>query len=226
MNESGEVVYLVDDDTGVREAIAHFLYALGMRVVSFGSAVDYIQYKRTDSAACVILDLHLPGISGLELQRKLAEGMSPPIIFISGSGDVPTTVQAMKAGALEFLTKPVDPDALATAVNLGFAQDRLNRAQRADSNELRSRFFLLSPREREVLPLIARGLQNKQAAAILGISEVTLQIHRSHIMKKMAAESFADLVRMAGRLENSATPGQLASTCAPSPDHRPVVATR
>jgi FixJ family two-component response regulator len=198
-----ERVYLIDDDPSVREALEAFLLAHGMEVISFGSAADYLDYRRVDSAACLILDLQLPGISGLDLQRRLANDSSPPIIFISGHGDIPSTVQAMRAGAIEFLTKPVDPETLLPAVRLAFAQDLLKREQRADIVKLRSRLALLSRREREVLPLVVKGLLNKQSAAALGITEVTLQIHRSQIMKKMAATSFADLVRMATKLDIS-----------------------
>jgi FixJ family two-component response regulator len=171
-----------------------------MSVVTFSSAQDYIECKRDDTAACLILDLQLPGISGLELQKRLVNELSPPIIFISGRGDIPSTVQAMKGGAIEFLTKPVDPDVLLPAVRTAFAKDRIKREQRAELVELQKRFSQLSRREREVLPLVVKGLLNKQSAAALGITEVTLQIHRSQIMKKTAADSFADLVRMAERL--------------------------
>jgi FixJ family two-component response regulator len=195
-----EVAYLIDDDTGVREAIVEFLHASRIDVVSFASAAAYLEYERADSAACLILDLQLPDINGLELQRRLGDEWGPPIIFITGRGDIPSTVQAMKAGAIEFLTKPVDPDILLPVIAAAFAKDRSNRARRADMATLQKRLSQLSPREREVLPLVVKGLLNKQSAAALGITEVTLQIHRSHIMKKMAADSFADLVRMAGKL--------------------------
>ena len=144
--------------------------------------------------------MHLPDVDGLELQRRLAEKSHPPIIFISGKCDIPSTVQAMKAGAIEFLTKPVDPLALLSAVGTAFAQDRRLRQKKAELVKLQQRLRLLTPRERDVFPLIVGGLLNKQAAAMLGISEVTLQIHRSQVMRKMKAESFADLVRMAIKL--------------------------
>ena len=195
-----EVAYLVDDDSGVREGLAEFLSASGISVVTFASAADCLLHKRADSAACLILDLQLPDISGLELQKRLVDEACPPIIFISGRGDVPSTVQAMKAGAIEFLTKPIDPEILLRTIVAAFARDKLNREKRADIDALRKRYSQLSPREREVLPLVVKGLLNKQSAAALGITEVTLQIHRSHIMKKMSADSFADLVRMAERL--------------------------
>jgi FixJ family two-component response regulator len=185
---------------GIREALEGLLYSHEMSVVTFSSAHDYIQYKRDDTAACLILDLQLPDISGLELQKRLVNELSPPIIFITGRGDIPSTVQAMKGGAIEFLTKPVDPDALLPAIRAAFAKDRIKRDQSAELVELQKRFAQLSPREKEVLPLVVKGLLNKQSAAALGITEVTLQIHRSQIMKKTAADSFADLVRMASRL--------------------------
>jgi FixJ family two-component response regulator len=195
-----ERVYIVDDDAKIREALEGLLFSHKMSVVTFSSAHDYIECKRDDTAACLILDLQLPGISGLELQKRLVNELSPPIIFISGRGDIPSTVQAMKGGAIEFLTKPVDPELLLPAVRAAFAKDRIKRQQHAELVELEKRFAQLSRREREVLPLVVKGLLNKQSAAALGITEVTLQIHRSQIMKKTAADSFADLVRMAERL--------------------------
>lgn len=201
-----DTVYLVDDEASIREAIHGFLGVHGLAVVAFGSALDYLAYKRTDSAACLILDLQMPHLSGLDLQKRLVDEESPPIIFITGRGDIPSTVQAMKAGAMEFLTKPVDPETLLPAVRSAFAQDRLNREQRAEIAGLQKRFAQLSRREREVLPLVVKGLLNKQSAAALGITEVTLQIHRSQIMKKTEARSFADLVRMASRLGISLDP--------------------
>jgi FixJ family two-component response regulator len=201
-----EMVYLVDDDAQVREALEPFLRSFGIEVMAFASAADYLEHRRADSAACLILDLQLPGIGGLELQRRLAENLSPPIIFITGRGDITSTVKAMKGGAIEFLTKPLDPEALIPLVKSAFARDRENRERRADLEKLQTRFAQLSPREREVLPLVVKGLLNKQSAAALGITEVTLQIHRSQIMKKMAADSFADLVRMAGKIGIPLTP--------------------
>jgi len=195
-----EVAYVVDDDARVREALIEFLSSTGMNVVGFASAAGYLEHQKKDSAACLILDLQLPDINGLELQRRLADVWGPPIVFISGRGDIPSTVQAMKAGAIEFLTKPVDPNELKATVNAAFARDRFNREKRAQIHVLETRLSQLSPRERQVLPLVVKGLLNKQSAAALGITEVTLQIHRSHIMKKMLADSFADLVRMAERL--------------------------
>lgn len=197
-----EVVYIVDDDLGVRESIAGFMRSSEINVISFASAAEYLGYKRSDTAACLILDLQLPSGTGLDLQRKLDEESAPPIIFISGRGDIASTVQAMKAGAIEFLTKPIDPAHLIPMITSAFIRDRENRASRAEISGLRAKWGQLSPREREVLPLVVKGLLNKQSAATLGITEVTLQIHRSNIMKKMAAHSFADLVRMATKLDS------------------------
>jgi FixJ family two-component response regulator len=200
MKPAGDVVYLVDDDTRVREGLENLFDSVDIAVLTFSSAADYLQHLRVDDAACLILDLQMPGIGGLELQSRLAQEGSPPIIFITGRGDIPSTVKAMKAGAIEFLTKPVDTETLLAAVATAFARDRQLRDQRAVLSELERKFALLSPREQEVLPLVVKGLLNKQAAAVLGIKEVTLQIHRSQIMQKMAAGSLAELVRMASRL--------------------------
>jgi FixJ family two-component response regulator len=200
MIQDGEVVYLVDDDAAIREGLSEQLVAQGRHVVSFASAEEFLDYIRTDTAACLILDVGLPDLNGLELQERLRSSCTPSIIFISGSSDIPTSVRAMKAGAIEFLVKPVEPDALSRAIELGFTHDRRRRKRVAELSELRRRYDLLTPREREVLPLIVAGLLNKQAAAELGISEVTLQVHRGQIMRKMEAPSFAELVRMCGRL--------------------------
>jgi FixJ family two-component response regulator len=200
MNPTGNVVYLVDDDPRVREGLQNLFDSVEITMLTFSSAADYLAHMRIDDAACMILDLQIPGIGGLELQSRLAQTGSPPIIFITGRGDIPSTVKAMKAGAIEFLTKPMDTEILLQAVSTAFARDRMLRDQRAVLSELERKFALLSPREREVLPLVVRGLLNKQAAAVLGIKEVTLQIHRSQIMQKMAAGSLAELVRMAGLL--------------------------
>jgi FixJ family two-component response regulator len=200
VTDADEVVYLVDDDSRVREALSEHLTSLGMDVVSFGTAAEYLAHIRSDQAACLILDLQLPDVNGLDLQRQLSCDASPQIVFISGHGDIPSSVKAIKAGAVEFLTKPVNPEALVRAIRAAFVRDRALRQQQAELARLHARFSLLTPREREVLPLVVGGLLNKQAAAVLGISEVTLQVHRSQIMRKMQSESLADLVRMAARL--------------------------
>lgn len=200
MIQDGEVVYLVDDDQRIREGLTELLEAEARKVVSFPTAADFLDYIRTDEAACLILDVNLPDLNGLELQSQLVAESSPSIVFISGDSDIPTSVRAMKAGAIEFLVKPVDPEALSRAINAGFTRDRKRRKKVAEIGVLRARFDELTPRERDVLPLIVAGMLNKQAAAALGISEVTLQIHRGQIMRKMEAPSFADLVRMCERM--------------------------
>jgi FixJ family two-component response regulator len=200
MTQTGEVIYLVDDDSRVRDATSELLASLDLDVITFESAAEYLDYSRSDTAACLILDLQLPGINGLDLQRQLADKDCPPIIFISGHSDVPSTVRAMKAGAVEFLTKPLDPPALISAIDSALTRDRKRRKKTAELAPLLERFSHLTPRERDVFPLLVEGLLNKQAAAVLDITEVTLQIHRGHIMRKMAAQSFADLVRMAVKL--------------------------
>jgi FixJ family two-component response regulator len=196
VKHSGEVVYLVDDDASVREAIADLLDAVEVKVISFDSAAGFLRHERLDSAGCLVLDLQLPEMSGLDLQERLGHESGPPIIFITGRGDIPSSVRAMKAGAMEFLTKPVDRESLLAAVHMAFVRDRENRERQAELSALQTRFSLLSPREREVLPLVVAGFLNKESAAMLGITEVTLQIHRGQIMRKMAAATFADLVRM------------------------------
>jgi FixJ family two-component response regulator len=198
--QTQDVIYLVDDDAQARREISEFLTTFNMKVVSFASAIEYLAFMGRDTAACVILNAHLPDISGLELQRRLAERTNPPVIFLSDRCDIPSTVSAMKAGAIEFLTKPVDLVALIAAVRAALAQDRKLRQKKAELAKLQEGYSLLTPREREVLPLVVGGLLNKQAAALLGISEVTLQIHRGQVMRKMQAESFAELVRMAVKL--------------------------
>ena len=200
MSQTGEVVYLVDDDRRVREGLSELLASLNIEHVAFGSAEEYLNFNRTDTCACLVLDIQLPDINGLDLQRQLENGAGPPIVFISGHGDIPSTVRAMKAGAIEFLTKPVDRDALVGAIRNAFVRDREQRQRAAEMADLEGRFSLLTPRERDVFPLVAAGMLNKQAAAVLGITEVTLQVHRGQIMRKMNAASFAELVRMAGKL--------------------------
>jgi FixJ family two-component response regulator len=191
----------VDDDYRVREALQELLAAVALCSVAFRSAAEYIAYPKPDVPSCVILDVELPDINGLDLQRQLGHGYHPPIIFVTGHGDIPSSVRAMKAGALDFLTKPFNDEALLRLVHAALAQDRERRARQADLDRLRQRFQSLTPREREVLPLVVSGLLNKQAAAHLRISEVTLQIHRANVMRKMEADSLADLVRMAGSLD-------------------------
>jgi len=202
----GQTVYLVDDDPWVRNALREVLESMQINVVGFGSAQEYLAYPRSDTLACLLLDLELPDLNGLELQQRLSRETGPPVIFITGHGDIPTTVRAMKAGAVEFLTKPIQTDALLAAIAAAFAQDGIARERNANLAALQRRLAKLTPREREVFPLVIAGLRNKQAAAILGVSEVTLQVHRSRIMKKMAARTFAELVRIGEKLDISVPP--------------------
>ncbi|MCD2182649.1 response regulator transcription factor [Rhizobium sp. GN54] len=201
MMKNDRVVFIVDDDERIREALAELLESHGMRSVAFGSAGDYVEADKPDLLACLILDVELPDINGLEFQRQIAEGEHPPIVFITGHGDVPSSVRAIKDGAVDFLTKPFSDADLMTAVQTALDQDRQDRSTRAELGALRRRYLDLTPREREVLTLVVSGLLNKQAATELGISEVTLEVHRRNIMQKMAAASLADLVRMAERLK-------------------------
>jgi FixJ family two-component response regulator len=182
------------------EALRELFTSLGVASVTFGSVAEYVAYQKPDLPACLILDVELPDISGLDFQRQLGDAYHPPIVFITGHGDIPSSVRAIKAGAVDFLAKPFSQPDLMAAVDAAIVRDRHARLERAERARLRQRYSSLTPRESEVLPLIVSGLLNKQAAAELGISAVTLQIHRSRIMQKMAADSFADLVRMAGQL--------------------------
>jgi FixJ family two-component response regulator len=200
MKRTGEMIYLVEDDFHLREALSDFLISMDLEVLCFGSAAEYLEFFRSDSSACLILEMDLRDMHGLDLQRQLAGRLGPPIIFISEHGSVSSIVSAMKAGAIECLTKPVDYEALLMAIESALAQNRRMREKHADTAKLRERLCSLTPRQREVFPLVVGGLLNKQAAALLDISEVTLQIHRSQIMRKMAADSFAELVRMAVKL--------------------------
>jgi FixJ family two-component response regulator len=193
-------VYVVDDDVGIREALDEMLTLAGMGVVTCASASDYFCVPKPDRPSCLILDVALPDGSGIDLQQQLSTGDHPPIIFLTGAGDIPTCVRAIKAGAVDFLTKPYRKADLLAAVESAIAQDCLVRAERVERMRLKYRHSCLTPREQEVLPLIVGGLLNKQAADKLGISETTLQIHRSRVMRKMEAGSLAQLVRMAGKL--------------------------
>ena len=193
-------VYVVDDDAGIREALDAMLTSAGMGVVTCASAGDYFRVPKTDLPSCLILDVVLPDGSGIDLQRQLKTEDHPPIIFLSGAGDIPTSVRAIKAGAVDFLTKPCRKADLLAAIETAIEQDCQVRAERVERMRLTYRHSCLTPREREVLPLVVGGLLNKQAAAELGISETTLQIHRSRVMRKMEAESLAQLVWMAGKL--------------------------
>ncbi len=200
MTKDDHIVFIVDDDVRIREALCDLLESHGLRAVAYGSAGEYVHAKKPDVPATLILDVELPDINGLDLQKQIAHGDHPPIVFITGHGDIPSSVRAIKHGAVDFLTKPFSDDDLMRAVNSGLAQDRLERVERAEVAALRERYAGLTPRERDVLPLVVSGLLNKQAAAELGISEVTLQLHRRNVMQKMEAASLADLVRMAEKL--------------------------
>jgi len=192
------IVLIVDDDRGIRESLTALLSSFDMHAIAFGSAAEYLAYPKPEVPACLILDVELPDLNGLELQSRIAQGHHPHIVFITGHGDIPSSVRAIKAGAVDFLTKPVKEADLMRAINAALSQNRDAGRKRAELDELRRRLSTLTPRERDVLPLVASGLLNKQAAAELGISEITLQIHRGNLMKKMGAGSLADLVRMAG----------------------------
>ena len=192
------IVLIVDDDRRIRESLTALLSSFDMHAIAFGSAAEYLAYPKPDVPACLILDVELPDLNGLELQSQIAEGHHPHIVFITGHGDIPSSVRAIKAGAVDFLTKPFKEADLMRAISAALVQNRDAERKRAELDELHRRLSTLTPRERDVLPLIASGLLNKQAAAELGISEITLQIHRGNLMKKMGAGSLADLVRMAG----------------------------
>ncbi len=195
------IIYIVDDDRRIREALTELLSSLEMHAVAFGSGAEYIAYPKPDLPACLVLDIELPDVNGLELQRRITQSNEMPIVFVTGHGDIPSSVRAIKAGAVDFLTKPFRDADLLRAIQSALTQSRESRRKRAEMADLQQRLASLTPREREVLTLVASGLLNKQAAAELHISEVTLQIHRARMMKKMAAGSVAELVRMAGTLE-------------------------
>ncbi|MCW0236287.1 MAG: response regulator [Ferrovibrio sp.] len=200
MSTDDQIIFIVDDDARIREALTDLLASHGLRTVAFGSARDYIAADKPDVPACLVLDVELPDINGLDLQGQIAASHHPPIVFITGHGDIPSSVRAIKRGAVDFLTKPFSDTDLMIAIGAAIAQDRENRAARAELESLQTRYLALTPREREVLPLVVSGLLNKQAAAELGISEVMLQVHRRNVTQKMGADSFADLVRVAERL--------------------------
>jgi RNA polymerase sigma factor (sigma-70 family) len=202
MNESQSTVFVVDDDAAVREALRDLIDSVGLRVELFGSAGEFLQRKLPHLPSCLILDVRLPGKSGFDLQRELAEAnISIPIIFITGHGDIPMSVRAMKAGAVEFLAKPFRDQDLLDVIQLALERDRATRQREAEIATLRDCFESLTPREREVLPWVVSGLLNKQIADAIGTSEATVKVHRSQLMRKMGAKSLADLVRMADKMD-------------------------
>jgi RNA polymerase sigma factor (sigma-70 family) len=201
MTDTDATVFVVDDDAPMRESLKNLIRSVGLRAELFASAQEFLRSKRPDVPSCLVLDVRMPGLSGLDLQRRTTEvGMEIPIIFITGHGDIPMSVRAMKAGAVEFLTKPYRDQDLLDAIQQALERDRRAREQRAAMEELRSRFASLTPREREVMARVVAGLLNKQIGAELGTSETTVKIHRHQVMEKMGAASLPELVRMADRL--------------------------
>lgn len=204
---AGPIVFVVDDDISVRESLELFIQSVGLRVETFASAQDFLSRPRALDPSCLVLDVSLPGLNGLGLQKRVAvERADMPIIFITGHGNVPTTVEAMKAGAVEFLTKPFDNDVLLTAIRGALERSRVALIDEAELLVLRECYASLTPREREVMSLVVSGLLNKQVGGELGISEITVKAHRGQVMQKMKASSFADLVKMTAKLRLTSVP--------------------
>jgi FixJ family two-component response regulator len=211
VKDADAIVFVVDDDSSIRAAIKSLVSLVGLRVETFGSAQEFLRNERPDGPGCVVLDVELPGLSGLDLQGELAaHGIKLPIIFITGYGDIPMSVRAMKAGAMEFLTKPFRDQDLLEAIQQALERDRAARQHSREIAKLRERFEGLTSREREVMSLVVAGWLNKQIGFELGISEITVKIHRGRVMNKMGAQSLADLVRMTEKLERPTAKDQSA----------------
>jgi FixJ family two-component response regulator len=208
--QSSAIIAIVDDDPSVREGLSSLIRSAGLQVETFASAQEFLSRRDADAPSCLVLDMQMPGLSGLDLQKRMAKaGVEIPIVFLTGHGNIPASVQAMKAGAVEFLTKPFDDQELLRAIQEAVERDRRSRQQHAEMRELRNRYESLTAREQEVMQQVISGLLNKQIAAELNITEFTVKIHRAHVMRKMQADSLADLVRMA---ENLGIPSQKRST--------------